>query len=257
MQSLIIIALYQDTYIDFFEFQLEGNGKWSRFYFHKGKRDQKPLRDIWRMLFNYWDVKDRFDELVTEWFSLCDRLDNILPLFIDQFINESRFDANKFLNIAQAAESLHSILYNHTRLPDDEYKKKLNEIVNSVPEEHKDFVKKKLSQANALILAERLQELVDKCPDDIKKKYFTDEKTFIKQVRDSRNYYTHYDKSGKKHILENRDLMILTERIRLLIVCNILLHLKFSSDDLVKILDNQQYMFIHLKQEITSDEGKK
>ena len=55
----------------------------------------------------------------------------------------------------------------------------------------------------------------------------------------------------------NRDLMILTERIRLLIVCNILLHLKFSSDDLVKILDNQQYMFIHLKQEITSDEGKK
>ena len=257
MQSLIIIALYQDTYIDFFEFQLEGNGKWSRFYFHKGKRDPKPLRDIWRMLFNYWDVKDWFDKLVTEWFSLCDRIDNILPLFIDQFINESRFDANKFLNMAQAAESLHSILYNHTRLPDDEYKKKLNEIVNSVPEEHKDFVKKKLSQANALILAERLQELVDKCPDDIKKKYFTDEKTFIKQVRDSRNYYTHYDKSGKKHILENRDLMLLTERIRLLIVCNILLHLKFSSDDLVKILDKQQYMFIHLKQETTSDEGKK
>lgn len=256
MQSLIIIALYQDTFVDFFEFRLEGNDKWSKFYFHKGKRDKKPLRDIWRMLFNYWEVKDRFDELVAAWFSLCDRLENIHPLFIDQFINESRFDANKFLNIAQAAESLHSILYNHTRLPEDEYKKKLNEIVNSVPEEHKAFVKKKLSQANALILAERLQELVGKCPDEIKKKYFPDEETFIKQIRDSRNYYTHYDKSGKKHILEGKDLMLLTERIRLLIVCNILLHLKFSSDDLVKIMDNQQYMFIHLKQETTSDEEK-
>ena len=70
-----------------------------------------------------------------------------------------------------------------------EYKKKLKAIVDSVPEEHKAFVKERLSQANALILAERLQELVDKCPDDIKMKYFTDEKTFIKQVRDSRNYY--------------------------------------------------------------------
>ena len=256
MQSLIIIALYQDTYIDFFEFQLEGNDKWSKFYFHKGKRDQKPLRDFRRMLFNYRNVKDRFDELVTEWFSLCDRLENILPLFIDQFINESRFDANKFLNIAQAAESLHSILYNHTRLPEDEYKKKLNEIVNSVPEEHKDFVKERLSYANALTLSDRLKELVGKCPVEIKKKYFPDEETFIKQIRDSRNYYTHYDKSGKKHILEGKDLMLLTERIRLLIVCIILFHLKFSSDDLVKILDNQQYMFIHLKQETTSDEEK-
>ena len=257
MQSLIIIALYQDTFIDFFEFQLEGNGKWSRFYFHKGKRDQKPLRVIWRMLFNYWDVKDRFDEFVSEWFSLCDRLDNILPLIIDQFMYESRFDVNRFLNIAQAVESLHSILYNHPRTYEADYQAKLKAIVDSVPEEHKAFVKERLSQANNLTLAERLNELVGKCPEAIRTKYIADEETFIKQIRDSRNYYTHYDKSGKKHILENRDLMILTERIRLLIVCNILLHLKFSSDDLVKILDNQQYMFIHLKQEITSDEGKK
>lgn len=249
MQSLIIIALYQDTYIDFFEFQLEGNGKWSRFYFHKGKRDQKPLRDIWRMFFNYWNVKDRFDELVSEWFSLCDRLDNILPLFIDQFINESRFDANKFLNIAQAAESLHSILYNHPRTPEDEYKAKLKAIVDSVPKEHTAFVKERLSQANILTLAERLKELVGKCPEEIRSKHIADEETFIKQIRDSRNYYTHYDKSGKKHILENIDLMILSERIRLIIVCNILLCLKFSPEDLVKIMDNQQYMFIHLKSE--------
>lgn len=253
MQALIIIALYQDTFVDLFEFQLERNEKWSRFYFHQGKRDIKPLRDFRRMLFTFQSVRDRFDKFVSDWFSLCDSLDNILPLFIDQFINESRFDANKFLNIAQAAESLHSILYNHLRLPKDEYKKKLNEIVTSVPEEHKDFVKKKLSQANALILAERLKELVDKCPDEIKQKYFPDEKTFINQIRDSRNYYTHYDRKGKKHILENRDLMLLTERIRLVIVCNILLHLKFLSNDLVKILENQQYIFIYLKQEKTNE----
>lgn len=59
---------------------------------------------------------------------------------------------------------------------------------------------------NAGLLAAIMGNFVDKCPDDKKKKYFTDEKTFIKQIRDSRNYYTHYDKSGKKHILENIDL---------------------------------------------------
>lgn len=110
-------------------------------------------------------------------------------------------------------------------------------------------MKERLSQANTLTLVERLMELVGKCPEEIRKKYIADEKTFIKQIRDSRNYYTHYDKSGKKHILENIDLMILSERIRLIIVCNILLCLKFSPEDLVQIMDNHQYMFIHLKSE--------
>ena len=40
MQSLITIALYQDTYVDFFEFQFEGEQKWSRFYFHRGKQNK-------------------------------------------------------------------------------------------------------------------------------------------------------------------------------------------------------------------------
>ena len=249
MQSLITIALYQDTYVDFFEFQAEGEQKWSRFYFHRGKREHKPLRDFRRMVFSFQIVRDRFDELLSEWYSLCDRLDNILPLIIDQFMYESRFDANRFLNIAQAAESLHSILYNHPRTSEDEYEAKLKAIVDSVPEEHKAFVKERLSQANSLTLAERLKELVGKCPEEIRTKYIADEETFIKQIRDSRNYYTHYDKSGKKHILENIDLMLLSERIRLIIVCNILLCLKFSPEDLEQIMEDQQYMFIHLKSE--------
>lgn len=249
MQSLITIALYQDTYVDFFEFQVEGEQKWSRSYFHRGKRNIRPLRDFRRMIFSFQSVRDRFDELLSEWYSLCDRLDNILPLIIDQFMYESRFDANSFLNIAHAAESLHSILYNHPRTPEGEYKAKLKAIIDSVPEEHKAFVKERLSQANNLTLAERLKELVGKCPEEIRTKYIADEETFIKQIRDSRNYYTHYDKSGKKHILENIDLMILSERIRLIIICNILLCLKFSPEDLEQIMEVQQYMLIHLKSE--------
>ena len=110
-------------------------------------------------------------------------------------------------------------------------------------------MKERLSQAYTLTLAERLKELVGKCPEAIRTKYIADEETFIKQIRDSRNYYTHYDKSGKKHMLENIDLMLVSEIIRLIIVCNILLCLKFSPDDLEQIMEDQQYMFIHLTSE--------
>lgn len=67
------------------------------------------------MIFSFQSVRDRFDELLSEWYSLCDKLDNILPLIIDQFMYESRFDANRFLNIAQAARYFITILI-HLRM---------------------------------------------------------------------------------------------------------------------------------------------
>ncbi|HMC87888.1 MAG TPA: HEPN domain-containing protein, partial [Chitinophagaceae bacterium] len=44
-----------------------------------------------------------------------------------------------------------------------------------------------------------------------------DKDCFIKKAKDSRNYYTHFDKSLEKKSLEGKDLFDLTENLKLIL----------------------------------------
>ena len=178
---------------------------------------------------------------------MCDRMDGVLWLYTERFLDEKHFSVNDFLNMAQVVESFHSLLYNHPRENAEKYKARVKRIVGQVSKKDQEFVKSKLTQGNNLILAERLKELANKCPSDVVSIFIADVETFLKQVKDSRNYYTHYTKSGKKHVVEGAGLIRLTEQLKLLLTCNILVYLKFSKQQIIKIIENKKYHFGQLK----------
>lgn len=244
--QFLILCTYQGTYIDSFTLRQKDSEKSVLFYFNSFSLDNYKTLCFHEMFINYYDLKESFSNVLSRWYSLCEKMNGVLWLYTSRFLDEKHFSANDFLNMAQVAESFHSLLYNHPRENVNVFNERLKRIMNVVSEEDKNYIKDRLAQSNSLTLAERLNELVAKCPDKILSLFIEDVDVFIKQIRDSRNYYTHYTKSGKKYVLEGIELSELTDKIRLLLTCNILVYLELPKDYIIKFFEGKKHQFKYL-----------
>ena len=115
-----------------------------------------------QMLFTYSSIHENMPFILDKWFRLCDKLGGILNLVVEQFVETGGSHVNSFLNLAQAAESIHSKLYNHPKNNPTTFRKLIEELISYIPDEHKDFVRNKISR-NDLTLADRIKELLKQC----------------------------------------------------------------------------------------------
>ena len=214
----------------------------TNFFYHQHFTVRENKWDFRSVTFGYPAIKDNFQQILDNWERNFSDFEPAINLIVEQFREKSTFTDNDFLNLAQAAETLHDRIYpGALKMPKGEYKSLMEKILNTLPETRKDFVQGLLQFGNNVSLRQRLNELVAMCPEDIHKLFIPDKEVFVNEVLDSRNYYTHYTLSGKKHVKRGRDLMLLTKRMHLLLIVDILLHIGISSDLLVQLFDNQKY----------------
>lgn len=245
-QQFLILCTYQGTYIDSFTLQQKNSKKPILFYFNSFSPDNYKTLYFQDMFIRYYDLKESFSNALSRWYSLCEKMKGVLWLYTARFLDEKHFSTNDFLNMAQVAESFHSLLYNHPRESEEDFKNRLERIINAVSDEDKKYLRDRLAQSNSLTLSEKLNELVAKCPDKVLSFFIEDVDVFIKQIRDSRNYYTHYTKKGKKYVLEGIELSELTDKIRLLLTCNILVYLDLPIDFIEKVFEGKKHQFEYL-----------
>lgn len=243
--QFVTLALYQSTHID--SYQLEfGNNIVSLYYKQNYIFEGKRLKSC-EFFFRFNDISNSFQSVINKWYGLADKMDEIMLLLYDQFKNNRNNLQNSFLNIAQIVESFHALCYDHERLVDEQLKNYMKTVIKNAPEDYKNEIAKRLNSGNGLTLAERLVELVNKCPQTIKEMYFSDEDVFVAQVKDSRNYYTHYSVKGKKHILKGGELRFLSERMRLLLSCCILDYIGFDSNTINAVMTRNTQSFKRLR----------
>jgi len=210
------------------------------------KENEKPQFDF-EMLFSYRLIREKFPQIIKNWFAKYELLKPAFNLLFEQFYNGNRFNENTFLNLAQSAETFHARIHNHTKIPEKEYKTMKEEILNLVPSKYHSWLKDLFNFGNNLNLHSRLTELVEKYSNDILDKIIPDKKMFVKQVKYSRNYYTHYSSDGKKNALKGGDLFYLSERLKILLVCAFLIEVGFDKKLLSKCLENVKWIkFNHL-----------
>lgn len=255
-QNFLILALYNRTYPNSITLY---NDKFSKDY-----GDRKPVRkkiklyfpisnrsksdklklDL-EMLFGYGHIRDEFPIIIKNWFEKYDILEPAFNLLFEQFYNNERFSENTFLNLAQAAETFHARTHNHTRMPKEDFNKMKDEINSLVPSQYHDWLKDQFSFGNYLNLHTRLTEIVSKYSNEILDKIIGDKELFVKQVKWSRNYYTHYSSSGEKQALKGTELFYLTEKLKIVLVCTFLIEVGFDNEKLKKLLEQNKYRFFN------------
>ncbi|MGG6295196.1 HEPN domain-containing protein [Leptolyngbya sp. AN02str] len=205
------------------------------------RQKDRLLRDD--LLFELKDIQETFGDTMAQWLTIAAELDSVCNLFFSTRYSQRMYQENHFLNIVQAVESYHRRRRSNRILPKQEHEKRINRIVNNASEGDKEWLKQKLAFSNEPSLKERLVYLVKETREIIAP-LVNDEEPFIKQVRDTRNYLTHYDKSLQKKAVKGGALYWLTYTLEILLQTCFLKELGFSSEQCVALFDkNERYQF--------------
>lgn len=132
------------------------------------------------------------------------------------------------------------------KVPKDEYAKIKRGILGSVSAVGNAIVQGLLQYGNNVPLSQRLKELVGACSEKVLNLFIPNAETFVKEVLDSRNYYTHYTMSDKKHVKQGQEQMILTKRMQVVLVINLLMYLGFSMELVHRLYKNQEFKLMCL-----------
>ena len=240
----ICISLYSDNFMKDYD-HVKAIKKIKLYFSISNSNRIVKSKSYLDMLFGYRHIQDEFSIIIKKWYEKYELLEPAFNLLFEQFYNNERFTENTFLNLAQAAETFHARIHNHTRMPKEDFKKMKDEICELAPEKHHAWLKDQFNFGNNLNLHTRLSELVSKYSNTVLDKIIGNKEDFVNQVKWSRNYYTHYSTSGAKQALKGTALFSLTEKLKILLVCAFLVEVGFDKEKLEKLLEHNKYRFFY------------
>lgn len=158
-------------------------------------KDDSSEFDINKYTFDYSDIEDHFSSLMNDWFDKFDELEPVFSLFFSTHYNQSQYIQNEFLSLTRAIESYHRIQHGDQYLPEDEFEKYYNELVEGIPEKYDSSFRDHLEYgvfkyANEYSLRKRLKILSDELEEitSVLPPNYRDE---ANDIADTRNTLTH------------------------------------------------------------------
>ena len=163
------------------------------------KVDEERITYPFDMLFTYSKVKRRLGRFFRNWFGKQEILEPIYDLFFaSTFNNTATSPIQSFLSYVQALETYHQRTKKDYIDPAGVDKKRRKVILKTCPPKYRKWLGEKLAFSNSPTLDHRLRELIEMNPNQVNGMAGSHD-MFIQIVKDTRNYYTHYDikKRGK------------------------------------------------------------
>lgn len=185
-------------------------------------------------------IKKDFDLCMRNWFVKNDILKPVIELYSSINYHRTSYERH-FLNLVQALEAYHRLTRKNQVLPKEEHTNKIKGILENVPEEHREWLKLKLAFSNEPSLHERLEDLLTpetrfKSKEQViryRDLFIIGDQEKIDLIRDiknTRNYNTHFDNSLLKKTAKGEKLVQLTLLLKVLVEYYLLTELEIDEE---------------------------
>ena len=209
-------------------------------YNQHGRHDYPDLHAS-QMLLPYSQIATDFPRLVSEWFSRSEQAVLATNVFFGSQLFETTAVDLRLLTITQVAESYHRSLGTGVYMKQDEYDTELAKLLAHMPAaiqgDHRRSLENRLRYGNEHSLRRRLTEMLRRLPANAQTRIAGDVGKFVNKIVDTRNYFTHYDHDARGSAFKGRDVFIACERLRILVLANLLRDLGVSGDSLLRTLE--------------------
>ena len=199
--------------------------------------DRSPSIQWHRALFLYPVVADRIGDVVTKWFDSYETFAPALDLY---FLSRTQTQANlqtKALWLAQALETFHSRSSAETEMPHEEFRERIDLVTKSCPADIQDWVREKLQYANRFTFKSRIERLVEPFASWFGSDW-SEREAFIRRIRDTRNYLTHYDgETTKKRADRPEELFALYREMEALLQLHLLRLIGFDDSSIGSLVE--------------------
>jgi len=126
-------------------------------------------------------------------------------------------------------------------LPEEEHNKRIEEILNVVPEKSKEWLESKLAYSNEPNLRRRLREIFDKYS-EIVNNFIANKKVFINRVVITRNYLTHYGEESE-NIVQPEKLYPYIHKLNIILLSCLLNEIGFKLEEINNMLRKYNEIF--------------
>lgn len=173
-------------------------------------QDKFQKKSSIQMLFSLKDIEDEFALSIQKWLNLNEEVKHICDIYFGIKYAEFMYGEQRFLSVVQALESYHRIKFNNEQVSQEEHNNRLQKIYTEVPDCYLDWLKEKLNFSNEPSLKNRLEGLI-RCYEGVIQSLTKNSDKFIARVKNTRNYFTHYDVSLKGKFAQGDELFRLTQ----------------------------------------------
>ena len=188
-----------------------------------------------------------FSAIIRKWYALNETIDDPFYLLFGSFYNVTNALENQFLDLARAIETFHRRLRNNQERPPEEHKKMIDNIVDKVDESDKKWLEQRLAFSNEPTLHKRLENVMEEVKSPFIDRVISDYEQFVKDVKNTRNFQTHFSPKLEKKAKNGEELILLTKRLRLILVAAILQEMGLPQDQVSQLLErNQHRLFYYL-----------
>lgn len=177
------------------------------------KRDHIEKLSFTHDYISLLQISENFNISMKNWFEKNEKLKPVIDLYVSVKHHKTSYERH-FLNLVQALEAYHRLTRNNKVLPSEEHKAKLEIILKSVPEEHKEWLRNKLMFSNEPSLHERLDELLTPKINEHAEEYpflfglpGKNKIDLIRDIKNTRNYNTHFDERLFRKTVKGEELI--------------------------------------------------
>lgn len=188
------------------------------------------------MLFSFRAIEEEFHKIIKSWFDMKKTLSPIFDLYFGIIYNSGMYLEQRFLSLVQAIESYHRRTRINNEIDPSKHGERIDNIIQSVDDDYKSWLKGRLSYSNEPTLRTRLIELVRECDSLLKLPSSRKKKSFISKVCDTRNYLTHYDVALSHRVAKEIELLNIITMLKIIIEYNLLVDIGFDKDKTNKLL---------------------
>lgn len=207
---------------------------------HKMPTKIKELHSM-HMLFTCRDISHDVGHYFKKWFENKSVLEPIYNLYSEVLHKNEMAIDQQFLLLIHAVEAYHRRTSDETEIDESAHKQRISEIITSVPDHYKDWLKTKLQFSNELSLPKRLDILLTQFP-FILENFDVESKLFIRKIADVRNYLTHYSNKAKSELDDRHKLFDMCQRLKLLIESSLLYQLGFENSKIAALIEKSKFI---------------
>jgi hypothetical protein len=177
----------------------------------------------------YKEVSEQLSSYIENWFKMIRRIEPAYQLFFGN-LYRNEYPVNEFLGYVQAIEAYHCRTFENTIIDPSLFAKSKAHFLRIVDEflmEYASDFKTKIEYMNTRSLRSRLRELLNKYS-YLSEMIAENPESFIGQVVDTRNYYTHYDPKSEAKVTDTDRIFFLKDSLRLLLTAIFLDEIGFN-----------------------------
>lgn len=204
-----------------------------------------------QILLPYIKIKDQLPSIFNAWFDSAKQLRSVYDLYFGLLFRQELYVETRFLSMMQVLEGYLRAKFQGTYLPQKDYDRFKNLIIEAFPDDMSDELKSslkgKLKYGNEHSLRKRLKILFKQLDPNLKRMITKDSANFITQIVENRNNFTHLETGRQKPNTEK--LFRMQHHLRVLIAVLLLQELNIDNETILEALtDNNK-----LKQWLSDD----